>query len=158
MTTHDSISPKPPSHQTMTAKLGKLAYAAVLVSLVVLAATGLGTWVLGRAPMTHWVLMLHVSATPLFAVGLGLLALLWAGHSRFDGDSSQQSCVAKTLFWLILISGLVVILSGVVPMTPLFGTHGQHLLYLTHRYSAMVLTAAVVLFWLTRISHKGNPG
>jgi hypothetical protein len=30
-------------------------------------------------------------------------------------------------------------------MTPLFGTPGQHLLYLTHRYSAIVLTAAVLL-------------
>mgnify|MGYP001586559827 CR=1 FL=1 len=129
---------------------GKLAYAAVLVSVVVLTISGIGTFALGNAPMTHWVLMLHVSAAPLFALGLALLSLTWAARSRFDGDSSQQGCAAKALFWLILLSGLVVILSGVLPMTPLFGTHGQHTLYLTHRYSAMVLTAAVVLHFIAR--------
>jgi heme A synthase len=30
-------------------------------------------------------------------------------------------------------------------MTPVFGTRGQHALYLLHRYSAIVLTVAVVL-------------
>jgi len=44
---------------------------------------------------------------------------------------------------------LVVILSGVLPMTPLFGTPGQHVLYLTHRYSAITLTAAVGLHLLS---------
>jgi len=46
---------------------------------------------------------------------------------------------------MILLCGLVVILSGVLPMTPLFDTKGERFLYLTHRYSAIVLTAAVLL-------------
>jgi hypothetical protein len=49
------------------------------------------------------------------------------------------------MLWVVLLAGLVVTLSGVLPMTPLFGGEGQHFLYLTHRYSAMVLTAAVLL-------------
>jgi hypothetical protein len=48
------------------------------------------------------------------------------------------------LLWVVLLAGLVVTLSGVLPMTPLLGTPGQHFLYLTHRYSAIVLTVAVL--------------
>ena len=37
------------------------------------------------------------------------------------------------------------LISGVVPMTPILGTRGEHLLYLTHRCSAIVLTIAVAI-------------
>jgi hypothetical protein len=60
------------------------------------------------------------------------------------------------LFCLTLACGLVVLLSGVLPMTPLFGTRGQHLLYLTHRYSGIGLAAAVGLHWLGR--RRGRDG
>ena len=121
----------------------------MLAGVALLAVTGIGTFLLGKAPMTHWVLMAHASAAPLFAIGIALVALTWAEPSRFGASGSTQGCLSKVLLWLILICGLVVILSGVVPMTPVFGTHGQHLLYLTHRYSAMVLSGAVVLHLLS---------
>jgi hypothetical protein len=60
------------------------------------------------------------------------------------------------MLWVVLLAGLVVTLSGVVPMTPLFGTKGQHILYLTHRYGAMVLTAAVLLHLPLLARRKGN--
>ena len=47
-------------------------------------------------------------------------------------------------------AGLVVILSGVLPMTPIFGTHGQHFLYLVHRYSGIVVAVVAVLHALSR--------
>ncbi len=94
--------------------------------------------------MTHWVLMAHVAVAPLFALGLAAVALTWSGLCH-GGADSPLSCSAQALLWAVLLCGLVVILSGVLPMTPLFGTRGQHLLYLTHRYSAIVLTAAVLL-------------
>ena len=124
---------------------GMLAYFIMLASGAVLAATGVGTFITGNAPMSHWILMAHVSAAPVFAVGLALVALTWSDRCRFGCARTRQRLVTKTLLWLILISGLVVILSGVVPMTPLFGTSGQHLLYLTHRYSGITLACAVVL-------------
>src|SRR5262245_18269536 len=96
---------------------GKVAYGLMLGGAAVLAGTGIGTFVLGKAPMTHWVLMAHVSTAPLFAVGLALVALTWADDSRFGSGTSAQSGPAKALLWLILACGLVVILSGVVPMT-----------------------------------------
>jgi hypothetical protein len=105
--------------------------------------------------MTHWVLMAHVAVAPLFALGLAALALTWSGLGR-GGAESPLSGPAKTLLWVILLAGLVVTLSGVVPMTPLCGTEGQHFLYLTHRYSAIVLTVAVVLHLPLLARRKGN--
>lgn len=65
------------------------------------------------------------------------MALTRAGRARKDA--------AGALFWLVLLSSVVVILSGVLPMTPLFGTVGQHIEHLTHRYPAIVLALALAL-------------
>ncbi len=156
MTTKDPIAQKATegSRETRVGACGTLSYLLMAVGTVVLAVTGLGAVIQGKTPMTHWVLMAHASAAPVFAIGLALVSLTWAEHARFGNASTRQTGLAKALFWIILASGLVVILSGVVPMTPLFGTHGQHTLYLTHRYSAMVLAVAVVLHWLSLIPKR----
>jgi cytochrome b subunit of formate dehydrogenase len=133
----------------------KVAYAAMLAGVLLLAATGIGTYALGQPPMTHWVLMAHVAAAPLFALGLAAVALTWAGYGG-AGAGSPLNAPAKVLLWVILLCGLVVVLSGVVPMTPLFGTRGQHCLYLTHRWSAIVLTAAVLL-QLPALARRNKP-
>ena len=122
----------------------RLSYALLCAAGLVMAATGLGTLALGKPPMTHWVLMAHVALAPFFALGLAAVALTWSGACR-GGADSPVSGPAQAMLWVVLLCGLVVMLSGVLPMTPLFGAHGQHVLYLTHRYSAIVLTAAVLL-------------
>jgi len=153
MTASDAVPKKSGDGEQLAqaSRRAKLAYLAMLIGGVVLAATGIGTFVLGKAPMSGWVLMAHVSAAPLFAIGLAVVALTWADRCRFGNGALERSGPVKALFWLILLSGLVVILSAVVPMTPLFGTSGQHALYLTHRYSAIVLTGAIVLHLLARV-------
>ncbi|MBI5396708.1 MAG: hypothetical protein HZA91_15550 [Verrucomicrobia bacterium] len=127
----------------------KLAYALMLLGTIVLAVTGLGTFVLRKPSMSGWVLMLHASAAPLFAVGLALVALTWAGHSRLGAAGSPRERATNLVFWLMLASGAVVILSGLVPMTPLFGTSGQHVVVSVHFYSAMLVTASVALHLLS---------
>jgi hypothetical protein len=117
----------------------KFAYFVMFVGLLGLAATGIGTFALGQAPMTHWVLMGHVGGSPMFTIGLTLVALTWP--ARLDAHAGFARC----LFWLLLLAGVGVVLTGVIPMTPIFGTHGQHLLYLSHRYGAIALTAIAVL-------------
>jgi cytochrome b subunit of formate dehydrogenase len=140
MTTPEETKPTAGGQSPAVPSRGRLPYLAMLLGAAVLAVTGIGTFALGQPPMTHWVLIAHVSAAPLFAIGLALVALTWADRCRAGGDTP-----AKPLFWFILVCGLVVLLSGVVPMTPLFGTGGQHTLYLTHRYSAIALAAALAL-------------
>ncbi len=122
----------------------KLSYIAMCLGAAVLAASGIGVFALGRPPMTHWVLMAHIAAAPVFAVGLAAVALTWADLCR-KGSNPRLGAAAKVLLWIILACGLVVILTGVTPMTPLFGSNGQHVLYLTHRYSGIVLAVAVLL-------------
>ena len=159
MTTTPEISQKPLESGPAPAipPRGKLAYLAMLAGAIVLAATGIGTFLLGRAPMTHWVLMAHVSAAPIFAFGLAWVALTWADSCRFGRSGVPRNGAAKALFWLILAVGLVVIFSGVVPLTPLFGTLGQHVLYLTHRYSAIALAAALALHLLSLARARNKP-
>jgi hypothetical protein len=128
----------------MSRVMRNLAYAVLCAAGLFLAATGLGTLAFGKPPMTHWVLMAHVAVAPLFALGLAAVALTWSGLCRVGADSPLNG-PAQALLWVVLLGGLVVILSGVLPMTPLFGAQGQHILYLTHRYSAIVLTVAVLL-------------
>ncbi len=122
----------------------KLSYTALWLGAAVLAASGIGVFALGRPPMTHWVLMAHMAAAPVFAAALAAVALTWADLCR-KGSKPRLGVAAKVLLWIILVCGLVVILSGVLPMTPLFGTDGQRALYLTHRYSGIVLAAALLL-------------
>lgn len=128
--------------------LGKFAYFLMAISALVLAATGIITFATGHAPMTHWTLMLHVSAAPVFAIGLALVALTWSDRNRFGCATEQRSCLTKTLLWLILLCGLLVILTGVVPMLPIFGTPGQHTLYLTHRYAGITMACLLILHLL----------
>lgn len=129
--------------------LGKLAYFGLIASALVLTLTGVLTFLTGHAPMTHWTLMAHVSAAPVFAVSLAFVSLTWSDRCRFGCQRTRLSCATKALLWLILACGLIVILSGVVPMTPVFGTTGQHFLYLTHRYSGITLACSVVLHLIT---------
>ena len=151
-TTPPQAPQSPPPRATRIGACGRLAYGVMCLAGLVLAVTGVGTFLAGKAPMNHWVLMAHASAAPLFALSLAAVALTWPGNSRFGDTASQPCCLGRVWFWLILLAGLVVLLSGVVPMTPLFGTNGQHTLYLTHRYSAIVLTGAMILHLLTLAS------
>ena len=71
----------------MMRPIGKLSYAVLCATGLFLAATGLGTFAAGKAPMTHWVLMAHVAVAPLFALGLAAVALTWSGLCRGGVDS-----------------------------------------------------------------------
>jgi cytochrome b subunit of formate dehydrogenase len=134
--------------------LGKLAYLLMMAGALVLALTGIGTFISGHAPMTGWCLMAHVAAAPAFAIGLAFVALTWSDRNRFSCARSHFSGLTKLLLWMILLCGLLVILSGVVPMTPVFGTSGQHLLYLTHRYGGITMTALLVLHLVNLVRSK----
>jgi hypothetical protein len=150
MKTTDPIPQPPvPREATVISVRARFAYALMFGGLITLAISGIGSFIAGKVPMAHWILMLHVGAAPFFAVGLALVALTWSGPSSFAADAPAQSCKAKLLFWLMLICGLVVVLTGVLPMTPIFGTPGQDTLYLTHRYSSIVLTGIVGLHLLS---------
>jgi hypothetical protein len=119
----------------------RLCYFAMLLGLAILALTGLYAG-LFLDKLTSYALMLHVSGAPLFALTLACLAVLWG-----DRHTLATFYRRRFPFWAMLFFGLLVILTGVLPMTPFFSAHPQSLLYETHRICGLlVLVFAIVHF------------
>ncbi len=112
----------------------KPVYVVLMASLIVLGLTGfLFGWPVSY-PLNGFPLLTHVGFGAVYAVALTAWALLRA--KRNDGN---------IWFWVTLISGIVLILSILVAMFPILGTHGQHLAIVVHRGAAILsLVAASV--------------
>jgi len=145
-----------------------LVYLAVLFCFVVLAMTGFyPTLVLGEH-ISGYLVMVHATFAPVFAVFLAVLAVMWAKRWRFtSGDCplferivrwatlangpvannyGESSCLGQKIsFWLIIFLALPLILSVVLSMFPLFGTYWQELLLGVHRYTALVFAMVAIL-------------
>ena len=61
-----------------------------------------------------------------------------ADSKNLNAICKSSSLGQKVAFWLIIFLALPLILSIVLSMFPLFGTHGQELLLNVHRYTALV--------------------
>ena len=53
--------------------------------------------------------------------------------------------VWKVTFWLVVALAIPLILSIVLSMLPLAGTHGQNVLLATHRWVAVLFAVAVII-------------
>ena len=99
----------------------------------------------------------------MFAVCIAIVGIIWADAHRFvpgelrnrfglvteknNGKSSKKqvnSVGQKITFWLVLLLSLPVMVSMILSMYPLFGTHGQEVLLNLHGYSALFLVIACV--------------
>lgn len=138
-----------------------LVYLLALLCFVVLAVTGFyPTLVLGEH-ISGYLVMVHATFAPIFAVCLAVLAVMWASRCRFaysdwpwfqriiqrltlvksideETPSKSPGLGQKVAFWLIIFLALPLILSIVLSMFPLLGTHWQELLLGMHRYTALV--------------------
>ncbi len=148
--------------------LRKLVYLLALLCFVVLAVTGFyPTLVLGEH-ISGYLVMVHATFAPVFAVCLAVLAVMWASHYRFtysdwpwfqsivqrvtlvksaseEAHSKSSGLGQKMTFWLLIFLALPLILSIVLSMFPLFGTHHQELLLASHGYVAMVFTIVAIV-------------
>ena len=149
-------------------KLRILVYLAVLFCFIVLAITGFyPTLILGKH-ITGYLIMVHATFAPIFAVCLAVLAIMWARRWRFasgdwpwfervvrwatltnnPGDDTPRKSYdlgRKISFWLIIFLALPLILSIILSMFPFFGTNWQEILLSTHRYTAMVFSMVAIL-------------
>jgi hypothetical protein len=101
-------------------------------ALIVLAVTGFGFgWPLSY-PLAGFPLLTHVGIGALYAVLLLVLAVLRAREGTI-------------WFWMLLISGIILILSVLIAMFPLLGTAGQHTAIIIHRVAAVVSIIAAVM-------------
>jgi len=120
-------------------------YAVTMFGLCVLALTGFVGWfAFGR--LGGWLLFVHVLGTPVFVIGLTILAVVWAEKSRFaDSAPGGFSSGQKAAFWAFLLLGFVAIVSMLAAMLPVFGYDWQQTLCAVHRYNALGLVAVAVV-------------
>src|SRR3954451_4387216 len=111
----------------------RLIWLMMLIGAGVGALTGIGTLIFSHPPIAGWTLILHCLAAPLFAIGIALIALLWAGSYM------RGLCTGSCSFWAMLISSMIAMFSIAFTMTPLFGGANQHFLISVHRWSSLAL-------------------
>jgi cytochrome b subunit of formate dehydrogenase len=158
----------PKKKRSLIAILRILVYLLALLSFVVLAITGFYPTIILGQHISGYLVMVHATFAPVFAVCLAVLAVMWARNCRFTGGDwpwferiVQRVTLAnspdddaprkgsgigqKIAFWLIIFLALPLILSIVLSMFPLFGTHWQEILLGMHRYTALVLAMVAIV-------------
>jgi hypothetical protein len=142
-------------------RLKKLAYLVAGACFLVLFLTGFGPRILLGVPLSGWLLMIHATFAPVFAVCVAFLAASWAWQCCFSGADwnwvvrfftlKWKGILAdcdlgwKLTFWAMIILFLPVSLSIVSSMFPIFGTHGQEFFFQIHRFSALALSLAALI-------------
>jgi cytochrome b subunit of formate dehydrogenase len=145
----------------------KLVYLVTLFCFLVLAITGFyPTLVLGEH-ISGYLIMLHATFAPIFAICIAILAVMWAGNCRFNNKDwpwfqriiehitltksteqpqSKETCLGQKIsFWLIIFLTLPLALSIVLSMLPYFGTGWQDLFLFIHRYIALIFALVVIV-------------
>ena len=154
----------------------KLVYLLALLCFVILAITGFYPTLVRGEHISGYLLMIHATFAPIFAICLAILAVMWSGRCRFTGSDwpwfgklvqrvtlaksttqelKNESCLGqKITFWLIIFLALPLILSIVLSMFPYFGTYWQELLLNIHRYTALVFALAAIVYTYLLIRTK----
>ena len=153
----------------------RVVHAGASLSFLVLAGSGFGS-ALVRGELSGWALWLHMLAAPVFAVSLTALAVRWAERARFaghdwrwirrgggyfggepEGPAGRFDGGQKLFFWATLLLGFTALGSIMLSMTEWFGQAAQETLYALHRYSALLLLAAVIVHgYITLLAKPGT--
>jgi hypothetical protein len=139
----------------------RMAYGLSACFLLLLALTGFFPVVVLGEHISGPLLIIHVTAAPLFALCLSAVSLLWAHRSRFDDDdwhividrvhrrrmtrARRIRLALKVGFWLALFFSLPLMGSIILGLFPIFGTEGEATLTRLHGYSALLLLVVSVL-------------
>jgi cytochrome b subunit of formate dehydrogenase len=149
--------------------LKKLCYLVAMVCFIVLAITGFWPVLIRGQHISGFLMMIHATFAPVFALCMAILAITWAGNHRFvasdapwlqrllrrvtrlrlPADDRSWCCslvVYKLAFWLILFLTLPLILSIVVSMFHLLGTDWQHLTLALHRWASLAFVITVIIY------------
>ena len=122
-----------------------LVYLGTLASVAVLGITSFAAMI-RFGILGGWWLFFHMFGAGVFTFVLPLLAVTWCEANRFGrppqpagAEGQEQPArflrLAKSMFWVILVAGLIVIGTMILSMLPVFGTEGLTLLLDIHRYA-----------------------
>jgi len=152
-----NIKKTPPSDYFVIFR--KTIYFLTILCVLILAFTGFLPVLFG-SHLSGYLLLIHVSVAPIFAICMALISLIWANQKRFDrlnwewfrklfkknrnqSNSVQfYNCTEKVFFWFLLILALIIILSILLSMLKYFGTGAQEFLIQLHRFSALFFVIA----------------
>ncbi len=84
--------------------------------------------------MHRWMLILHMTLAPIWALCVTGLSLLWTNEDRSRRDASERIAAC-----IVVVASFLVIISAMLGMMTWFGSGGQRILLNLHRYSALVL-------------------
>jgi len=158
--------------RSLLGALKKLCYLVTAVCFIVLAITGFWPVLVKGEHISGFPIMIHSTFAAVFAVCLAIITITWAGSNRFErsecpwlwrllrqvtnlrlaiqeGPCNGTVIVRKAMFWCIVGLSLPLILSIVLSMLQLFGTHWQELLLTIHRWTALCFAVAVILHTYT---------
>jgi cytochrome b subunit of formate dehydrogenase len=149
--------------------LKKLCYLVAAFCFVVLGITGFYPLLVRGEHISGYLMMIHATLAPVFAICLAILGVTWASRFRFDNAdcpwlrrllrsatrlrvpdadgprARPAETVWKATFWLVVALAIPLILSIVLSMLPLFGTHGQNVLLAAHRWVAVLFAVVVII-------------
>jgi hypothetical protein len=132
---------------------GKLVYLATLISVAALSVTAFGS-LLRFGTLDGWPLFAHMFGAGALVALLPLLALTWGAANGIGGAPRAQATqegpprffwFSKLMYWVILAGGLVVTMTMLLSMLPLFGTDGLRTLLDIHRWSGLAVVLAAIL-------------
>lgn len=155
--------------------LERLIHSITVLSFCTLGITGLIAGVCLRQPLSGWLRAIHIGASAFFALGMTGIALLWAENSRFaecdwdwakkfggylgdrgHTDAERFNAGQKAFFWTVCVLGILVILSGLGRSFPIFDERIQGLLFIAHRYLALMMIMGVIVH--SYLGSIANPG
>jgi len=138
----EQLSAKNDEHEGMLPKIEYWVLTVVLVSAVLQTITGFFFGWFTSHPLSGFALLGHTALGGLYAAALCVLALI---RSRSSALSVRQ----KVAVWLVLVSGLALVLSILLAMFPIFGTYGQHICVIVHRIAALLALPALTVLLVT---------
>ena len=140
----------------------KLIYLAALVSVAILGATSFGA-LMRFGVLDGWPLFAHMFGAGALVALLPLLALTWGAANHPGGAPSSQRAqdapprffwFSKLMYWTILAGGLVVTMTMLLSMLPIFGTDGLQCLLDIHRWSGLVVVLATVFHFYSLLRRR----
>jgi cytochrome b subunit of formate dehydrogenase len=147
--------------------LKKLAYLVAFVCFLVLALTGFWPLLVRGEHISGYLMMIHATFAPVFALCLAVLAVTWAGANRFTAEDcpwmqrllrratrlhvatedKPERCAVlwhKATFWLLMFLALPLILSIVISMFHILGTNWQYFTMAIHRWTGLVFAVVAI--------------
>ncbi len=113
------------------------------LTFVGLVLTGYYDLALLNRAMQGWVLLLHVGIGGAFAVLVAVFAFLRAeANAPLERTAPAASATEKTLFWVFVVCGLVLMMTAALAMVPWLGTPGQRSIVGLHKWTSLLSLVA----------------